>query len=55
MRAKEGLSKWPYMIEEPVDERDWKHFEQYIQDALDGTENPAPWPPAYWDEDDPEE
>ena len=45
MRAKEGLAKWPILIEEPVDEEDWQHFEQYIQDRLDGKENPAPWPP----------
>lgn len=54
MREKEGLTKWPTLVEEPVDEEDWKHFEKYIQDHLDGKEEPVPWPPAYWD-DDPEE
>jgi hypothetical protein len=54
MRVKEGLRKWPILIEEPVDDEDWQHFTQHIQDRLDAKDNPAPWPPAYWD-DDPEE
>jgi len=51
MREKEGLHKWPYTVEEPVDDEDWQHFTQYIQDKIDGKDNPAPWPPAYWDDD----
>lgn len=54
MRAKEGEIKWPYMVEEPVDEEDWQQFEQYVQDRLDGKDNPTPWPPEGWG-DDPEE
>lgn len=48
MRAKEGEIKWPFMVEEPVDEKDWQQFEQHIQDRLDGKENPTPWPPENW-------
>lgn len=51
MRAKEGVHKWPYMIEEPVDDEDWEHFTQHIKDRLEGKDNPTPWPPAYWDDD----
>ena len=54
MREKEGRTKWKFLVEEPVDETDWINFEQHIQDIMDGKENPAPWPPAYWDEE-PEE
>jgi len=50
MRAKEGLEKWPFTVEEPVDDEDWQHFIQHIQDRLEGKANPAPWPPAYWDD-----
>ncbi len=54
MREKEGLAKWPYLIEEPVDAEDWQHFEQHIQDRLNGKAKPAPWPPEGWG-DEPEE
>ena len=54
MREKEGVVRWHYLIEEPVCEKDWEHFEKHIQDILDGKENPEPWPPAYWP-DEPEE
>lgn len=50
MRKKEGEIKWPYLIEEPVDEKDWQNFERHIQDILDSNENPTPWPPDYWDD-----
>lgn len=51
MREKFGIAKWPIMVEEPVDERDWEHFKRHIQDILNDAENPAPWPPTYWDEE----
>lgn len=50
MRAKEGVIKWPFWVEEPVDDEDWKHYEQHVQDRLAGKENPAKWPPTYWDD-----
>lgn len=50
MREKQGEDKWPFLVEEPVDEEDWEYFEQHIQDILDGKDAPAPWPPAYWDD-----
>lgn len=54
MRKKEGLIKWPYLVEEPHDEKDWDHYTLHMQDKMSGKENPRPWPPAYWD-DEPEE
>jgi hypothetical protein len=51
MREKEGVIKWPYMVEEPADDKDWVHFRQYIQDHIDEKENPTMWPPAYWKEE----
>ena len=51
MREKEGRSKWSYMVEEPVTDKDWKCFEQYTQDIVNGVKDPAPWPPAHWDDD----
>ena len=50
MRTKEGSIKWPFMVEEPTNEEDWKHFERHIEDCLEGKENPAAWPPSYWDD-----
>ncbi len=50
MRAKEGIVKWPILVEEPADEEDWKHFEKHIKERLAGIarEDATPWPPAYW-------
>lgn len=55
-RDLEGVHKWPYMVEEPVTDEDWEHFNRYVDDHINGVENPAQWPPAYWDDyDDPED
>lgn len=51
MREKEGPVKWPYLCEEPVDEKDWEHFERYIQDIIDEKKDPSQWPPSYWDDE----
>ena len=49
MREKEGMLKWPFMCEEPVDERDWAAFEEYVSKKKAG-DNDAIWPPEYWDD-----
>lgn len=46
-----GEEKAPFELEEPVDDRDWKAYEKYLEDIKTG--RPGQWPPAYWDEEDP--
>jgi len=53
-RERGGVEELPYECEEPVDEEDWKHFKQHMENVRQGKDKPGDWPPKYWDEEVPE-
>lgn len=48
-----GVEALPYEADEPRNERDWKAYDQYLDDLKN--KRKATWPPTYWDEEDPDQ